>query len=84
MFRTPSNLSHAQERRDLSSNAARLRHCLRRIAAPLAGLLFATAAHAVPLAAFLVAQVTPQAPQFVLSVETSFSHPFRRLLSQSS
>lgn len=54
MFRTPSNLSHARARRDLSSNAARLRHCLRRIAAPLAGLLFAAAAHAVPQVSSLV------------------------------
>lgn len=54
MFRTPSNLSHAPARRDVSSNAARLRHCLRRIAAPLAALLFATAAHAVPQVSSLV------------------------------
>ncbi len=58
MFRTPSNLSRAQGRRDVSSNA-RLRHGtwrrrLARLAAPLAGLLLATAAHAVPQVSSLV------------------------------
>ncbi|MET3464246.1 SdrD B-like domain-containing protein [Variovorax atrisoli] len=58
MFRTPSNLSRAQGRRDVSSNA-RLQHGtwrrrLARLAAPLAGLLLATAAHAVPQVSSLV------------------------------
>ncbi|MGJ7535824.1 MULTISPECIES: SdrD B-like domain-containing protein [unclassified Variovorax] len=54
MFRTPTNLSHASARRDVPSNAARLRRCLTRVAAPLAGLLFAAAAHAVPQVSSLV------------------------------
>ncbi|SDZ67890.1 conserved repeat domain-containing protein/fimbrial isopeptide formation D2 domain-containing protein [Variovorax sp. YR266] len=54
MFRTPTNLSHASARRDVPSNAARLRRCLTRLAAPLAGLLFAAAAHAVPQVSSLV------------------------------
>jgi uncharacterized repeat protein (TIGR01451 family) len=61
MSRTPSNLSGASSRRDLLSNPAplslplhRWRQRLSRLALPLAGLLFAAAAQAVPQVSSLV------------------------------
>ena len=59
MSRTPSNQPGASARRDLFSNSAqapsgRWRRGLARLGVPLAGLLLAAAAHAVPQISSLV------------------------------